>query len=235
MNPDEYVVPSKMPRSQTLRQLWSFLRPYRLVMAGAGVALTVAGSTFLVIPAILRFVIDKGLEAQNAYVLNRSLILMLLAAIVLAVATYGRYTLVSWLGERVVADLRRAAYAHILKLSPAFFEVTRSGDVLSRLSSDASVLQSVVGSTISFALRNCVLLVGGIFMMFTTSVKMATLVLLVIPLVITPIKVFGRKVRKLSKQGPRARCRCQCTHRGNYFRYTYGPGLWPRGLKSRWI
>ena len=112
-----------------LRQLAGFLKPYRWTIAAAGVALTVAGSTFLVIPSILRFVIDKGLNDHNSDVLNHSLILMLLASIVLAGATYARYSLVTWLGERVVADMRRAVYAHILKLSPAFFEVMRSGDI----------------------------------------------------------------------------------------------------------
>ena len=182
-----------------LRALWNFMRPYRMIMAGAGVALTVAGSGVLMIPAILKYVIDKGLLAGNIEVLNHSLILMLFAIVLLACATYARYSLVSWLGERVVADLRRAVYAHILKLSPAFFEVTRSGDILSRLSADASILQSVVGSSISMVLRNCVLLVGGIIMMLTTSLKLTGLVLLVIPVVIVPIIIFGRKVRRLSK------------------------------------
>lgn len=183
-----------------LKRLWGFLKPYRLVIAGAGVALIIAGSTFLIIPAILRYVIDKGLRDHNLVVLNHSLILMLVASVVLAAATFARYSLVSWLGERVVADLRRAVYAHILTLSPAFFEVTRSGDILSRLSSDASILQSMVGSSISVALRNCVLLIGGIIMMLSTSAKMTLMVLLVIPLVVVPIIGFGRKVRRLSKQ-----------------------------------
>jgi ATP-binding cassette subfamily B protein len=187
-------------RAKPWRQLWEFLKPYRFIMAGAGVALTAAGSTFLVIPAILRYVIDRGLTAQNTEVLNHGLILMLAAALVLAVATYARYGLIAWSGERVIADLRRAAYAHILKLSPAFFEVTRSGDILSRLSSDASILQATVGSSISIALRNVVLLVGGIVMMLTTSVKLTLMVLMVIPLVVFPIKAFGRKVKTLSKE-----------------------------------
>ena len=169
------------------------------MMAGAGVSLTVAGLAFLVIPKILRYVIDEGLASGDARVLNHSLIFMLLATIALAGASYARYTLVAWLGERVVADMRRAVYAHILKLSPAFFEVTRSGDILSRLSADAAILQSVIGSTFSFALRNTVLLIGGIGMMLSTSTKLTALVLLVIPVVVAPIIGFGRKVRRLSK------------------------------------
>ncbi|MDE2029010.1 MAG: ATP-binding cassette domain-containing protein [Alphaproteobacteria bacterium] len=182
-----------------LRRLWGFLRPYRLTMLGTGVALLVAGSTFLVIPAILRYVIDNGLKAHNPTVLNHTLLLMMGTAVIFALATYARYGLVSWLGERVVADMRKAVYAHILKLSPAFFEVTSSGDILSRLSSDTAILQALIGSSVSVALRNCVLLAGGLIMMLTTSAKMTGMVLLVIPAVVVPIIAFGRKVKKLSK------------------------------------
>ncbi|MGB9153207.1 MAG: ABC transporter transmembrane domain-containing protein, partial [Alphaproteobacteria bacterium] len=200
MRKNDISAPPSTSGLKPLKQLWGFLQPYRLIIAGTGVALIVAGSTFLVIPAILRHVIDKGLNDNNAVVLNHSLVLMLFAAVVLAGATFARYTMVSWLGERVVADLRRAVYSHILTLSPEFFEVTRSGDILSRLSSDASILQTIVGSSISVALRNSVLLIGGIIMMLTTSAKLTAMVLLVIPLVVIPIKIFGRKVKRLSKQ-----------------------------------
>ncbi|MDE1901828.1 MAG: ATP-binding cassette domain-containing protein [Alphaproteobacteria bacterium] len=191
------------PRSKTglkpLRRLWAFLLPYRLIMLGTGVALLVAGSAFLVIPAIFRYAIDYGFQTHNERVLDKILVAGLVTALVMAGATYARYGLVSWLGERVVADMRRAVYAHILTLSPAFFEITRSGDILSRLSADTGILQSLVGSSISVALRNCVLLVGGIVMMLTTSAKLTGMVLLVIPAVVIPIIVFGRKVRVLSK------------------------------------
>lgn len=191
------------PRSKTglkpLRRLWAFLLPYRLIMLGTGVALLIAGSAFLVIPAIFRYAIDYGFQTHNERVLDKILVAGLATALVMAVATYARYGLVSWLGERVVADMRRAVYAHILTLSPAFFEITRSGDILSRLSADTGILQSLVGSSISVALRNCVLLIGGIVMMLTTSAKLTGMVLLVIPAVVIPIIVFGRKVRVLSK------------------------------------
>lgn len=195
------IPPSTPARTglKPLRQLWGFLRPYRRTMVATGIALTLAGGTFLIIPAIVRYAVDHGFVSRNAAVLNSTLIFFLAASAVLAGATYARYTMVSWLGERVVADMRRAVYAHILTLSPAFFEITRSGDILSRLSSDTSILQSLIGSSISVALRNCVLLVGGIVMMFSTSPKMTAMVLLVIPIVVIPIKIFGRKVRALSK------------------------------------
>ncbi len=200
MSLNDTPAPPLTSRLKPWRQLWGFLKPYRLMIAGACIALTAAGSTFLVIPSTLRYVIDQGLKAHNTEVLNKGLILMLLASLALAAATYARYSLVAWLGERVIADLRRAAYAHILKLSPAFFEVTRSGDILSRMSSDAAILQTVVGSSLSMALRNGVLLIGGIGMMLATSMRLTGMVLMVIPMVVLPIKAFGRKVKHLSKQ-----------------------------------
>ena len=186
-------------RLSPLRQLWPFLKPYRLIMVGAALALTIAGTTVLSIAGGLRYVIDRGFAAHDPAMLDHTLFLLLLAITILALSTYVRYGLVSWLGERVVADLRRAVYDHILTLSPAFFEVTRSGDILSRLSSDTSILQSLIGSSISIALRNSVLLIGGTAMMLTTSPRLTGFVLLGIPLVITPIVFFGRRVRRLSK------------------------------------
>lgn len=192
--------PQRTPSNlKILRQLRPYIAPYKLVILGAAVALLIAGMTTLLIVGGPRYVIDQGFAATNPAMLNKTLFWLLGAIVILAVATYTRYSCVTWLGERVVADLRRSVYDHILKLSPAFFEVTRSGDVLARLSSDASILQTLIGSSISVALRNCVLLTGGIIMMLTTSAKMTGLVLLGIPLVVIPIIFIGRKVRRLSK------------------------------------
>ena len=182
-----------------LRQIMPYLAPYKLAIAGAGFAILMAGSTVLAIVGGIRYVIDNGFLAGNATQLDQTLIGLLCAIMALAIATFSRYTLVSWLGERVVSDLRRAVYAHILKLSPAYFETARSGDILSRLSSDTTILQTLIGSSISVALRNTVLLVGGIIMMLLTSAKLTGLVLLVIPVVVVPIIFFGRKVKRLSR------------------------------------
>ncbi len=190
---------TKPSNLQPLRQIWPYLRPYKLQIAGAAVALAFAGGTVLSIVGGLRYVIDKGFLASDPHMLDTTLFRLLIAIVVLAAATFGRYSLVTWLGERVVADLRRAVYGHILTLSPGFFEVTRSGDILSRLSSDTGILQSLIGSSISVALRNTVLLLGGIVMMSLTSAKLTGLVLLGIPVVVAPIVFFGRKVRRLSK------------------------------------
>lgn len=200
-SPDNLALAGKSPSSglRSLRLILPYLAPYKGAIAGAAVALLVAGVTVLSIVSSLRYVIDKGFAAGDPSMLDHTLFRLLGAIVILAIATYSRYSLVTWLGERVVADLRRAVYNHILKLSPAFFEVTRSGDILSRLSADTSVLQTLIGSSISVALRNCVLLGGGLVMMLTTSPKLTGLVLLGIPVVVAPIVFLGRKVRRLSK------------------------------------
>lgn len=190
-----------LPRKNigTLRRLIPYLRPYRLLMAGAGIALVVAAGTVLAIGAGLRAVIDRGFIAADPAMLDYSLLALMAAILVLAASTYARFSLVSWLGERVVADLRRAIYSHILNLSPAYFETARSGDILSHITTDTGVLQNVVGSTLSMALRNVLILGGGIVMMALTSPRLCGLVAFVIPLVIAPIIFFGRKVRRLSR------------------------------------
>jgi len=190
---------SRTSSFKTLRQLAPYVAPYRKQVLSAGVALLVAGGTVLSIVRGLRYVIDQGFAEGNPALLDHTLFKLMGAIIVLAASTYSRYSLVTWLGERVVADLRRAVYAHILKLSPAFYEITRSGDILSRLSADTGILQSLIGSSISVALRNCVLLIGGIVMMLLTSAKLTGFVLLGIPAVVVPIIFLGRKVRRLSK------------------------------------
>lgn len=181
------------------RHLKPYIRTYRLAIFGAAVALLIAGGTMLSIVGGLRYVIDKGFVAHDPAMLDHTLAQLLLAILVLALATFSRYSIVTWLGERIVADLRQAVYGHILKLSPVFFETTRSGDILSRLSSDTAVLQSLLGSTLSVALRNGVLFLGGITMMLLTSPRLTGLVIIGIFCVVSPIVFFGRKVRRLSK------------------------------------
>lgn len=199
--PDSFPKAQVSQRSSSLpilRRLKPFLLPYKYVVLGALCALSISGAAFLCIPGGLRYVIDNGLVADNPAMLDRTLFYMLFAILLLAAATYVRYSLVTWLGERVVADMRRAVYDHILKLSPAFFESARSGDLLSRLSADSSLLQGL-SSSISMALRNFVLLIGGIFMMMTTSFRLTCFVLIGIPIVIAPIILVLRAVRHLSR------------------------------------
>jgi len=182
-----------------LRRLVGFLRPYVGRVAWAGVALVVAATTVLALGQGLRHLIDTGFAAGDASLLDRALLVMFGGIAVLAAATFARFYLVSWLGERVVADVRRTVYDHVLSLSPGFFEVTRTGEVLSRLTTDTTLLQTVIGSSVSVALRNALLFIGGTVMLAITSPKLTGLVALVVPLVIVPIIVFGRRVRRLSR------------------------------------
>jgi ATP-binding cassette subfamily B protein len=184
----------------SLLPLLPFLRPYRLRILGAGVALIVSSVMVLLLGQGVRHVVDQGLSAANGALLNQTVGALLAVILVLAVSTYGRFFLVSWLGERVVADLRTAIFDRIVALSPAYFETTKTGEVLSRLTTDTTLLQTVIGSSISLALRNSLILVGGLVMLVVTSAKLAGLVLVVVPFVVVPILFFGRRVRSLSRR-----------------------------------
>ncbi len=183
----------------SLSGLFPFLRPYRVVICGAGMALIVAAGTVLAIGAGLRILIDRGFSAGDPHLLDLALVAMMGAVIILALATFARFHLVSWLGERVVADIRRTIFDRAILLSPSFYETRPVADLLSRLVADTAVLQSTIGSSVSVALRNLLLLCGGITLLFITSAKLTGLVLLVVPLVVAPILIFGRKVRALSR------------------------------------
>lgn len=182
-----------------LRQLWPFLRPYRLQIGGATVALMVAAATVLGLGLGLRRLVDEGFASGSTALLDQAVLVLFGVVLLLALSSYARFYLVSWIGERVVADIRKAVFARVIALSPAFYEVTRTGEILTRLTTDTSVLQLVVGTSASIALRNALMLVGGLILLMITSAKLTGLVLLVVPLVLVPILVFGRKVRALSR------------------------------------
>ena len=182
-----------------LRRLVPFLLPYKLRILGAMVALTVAAGTVLGLGQGMRVLIDQGFAGGDTSLLDRALLVLLGVIALMAASTYGRFYLVSWIGERVVADIRRAVYDHVLTLSPGFFETTKTGEILSRLTTDTTLLQVVVGSSASIALRNALLFLGGTGMLLVTSPKLTGLVALVVPLVVAPIVFFGRRVRKLSR------------------------------------
>ena len=182
-----------------LKRLLPFLAPYRPQMAGALLALTLAAGAVLGMGQGMRVLVDSGFAAGDPAVLDNALLALLGVIAVMAAATFGRFFLVSWIGERVVADIRRAVFNHVLTLSPGYFETAKTGEILTRLTTDTEVLQVVVGSSASVALRNVLLFCGGLAMLLVTSVKMTLLVLLAAPLVVFPIIFFGRKVRKLSR------------------------------------
>ena len=195
-------LPSERPAGQDLRRLahlFRFTRPYIWPMAGAGLALVVAAMTMLSIGSGLRYLIDEGFGAGDTSLLDRAVLILFGVSVILAAATFTRFYLVSWVGERVVADIRKAVFNHIIGLSPGFFEMTRTGEVVSRLTTDTTLLQVVVGSSVSVALRNSLLMIGGLVMLFVTSAKLTLLTLAVVPLVVAPIVIFGRRVRKLSR------------------------------------
>ena len=181
-----------------LAALWPYLAPYSGAIAGALAALLVAAGTVLALGQGLRFMVDRGFGGNEA-VLDRALVVLLGVVALLAVATYARFYLVSWVGERFVADLRRAVFGHLLGLSPGFFETTRTGEVLSRLTTDTTLLQVVIGSALSVALRNTLLCIGGIVLLAVTSPKLTGFVLLCVPVVVVPIVVIGRTVRRRSR------------------------------------
>ncbi len=175
------------------------MRPYRQRILAAAVALVVAAGSVLAIGQGLKLVIDRGIAAGNPGMLNEALVGLLAVIVIMSGATFGRFYLVTWLGERVTADLRRAVFEHILKLSPAFFEVTRTGEVISRLTNDTSLLETVVGSSASFALRNFLLMIGAFVLLAHTSPRLTVLVLIGVPVVFLPIIIAGRRVRRLSR------------------------------------
>jgi ATP-binding cassette subfamily B protein len=189
-----------MNRFAGLRLLGPYLRPHRGRAALALLSLLVAAGTVLAFGACLRALIDKGFAQGRPDVLNYALASLLVVALVLAIASGSRFYLVSWLGERVVSNLRRDLFAHVVRLGPAWFEIKRSGDVMSRISSDAQLIEQVIGSSASVALRNTLMCAGGIVMLVVTNPKLALLVLAVVPVVVAPIIIFGRKVRALSRE-----------------------------------
>jgi len=182
-----------------IRALWPFVRPYWGTLTAALVALTFAAAATLVLPISARGMIDHGFTEANLEIVGRYFLLALAACVFLGVASGSRFYFVSWLGERVVADLRREVYARLLSLTPEFFARTRTGEVLSRLTTDTTLIQTVVGSSASMALRHLFVFIGGSVMMAVTSPTLAGLVALGVPLVILPIILYGRAVRRLSR------------------------------------
>ena len=183
--------------------LLPFLRPYRRQFFFAAIALVVAAGATLAIPYAFKQMIDLGFGAaagtRSIRHVDATFLALFGVATVLAVATAARYFTVSWLGERVTADIRSAVYAHVVNQSPEFFETTQSGEVLSRITTDTTLIQAVVGTSISMALRNILLFVGGLAMLFFTSVKLSSIILALLVMVVVPIVLFGRRVRKLSR------------------------------------
>ncbi|MDP2820054.1 MAG: ABC transporter transmembrane domain-containing protein [Polaromonas sp.] len=193
--------PKGAPRS--LSGLLPFLRPYRGRIVLAGFFLVMAAVATLVFPLALRSLIDGGLNAADkgaqVLALREHFVALFAVAVALALFSAGRFYMVSWLGERVTADLRNAVYGHVVRQSPEFFETTQTGEVLSRLTGDTTLVQTVVGSSLSMGLRNAVMGVGALGMLVYTNPYLMVQVLGVLVLIVLPSVWFGRRVRKLSR------------------------------------
>jgi ATP-binding cassette subfamily B protein len=186
-------------RKNSLRRLAGFLAPYRARVAVAVIALIVAAGCVLALGQGLKYVVDNGFGSGDPRLLNQALGAMIGVAIALSLATFFRFYLMMTTGERVVTDLRRAVFDHILALEPAFFDATRTGDVISRLTNDTLQLQQVIGYGLSMFVRNSLMMAGAAVMLFVTSWKLALLVLLGVPATLIPILFMGRRVRRLSR------------------------------------
>jgi len=190
---------AKSKNMGALRQLWPFLTPYRRLMALALGALTLTACVSLILPLAVRRVVDN-FDVQAGQLLDRYFAAALGIAALLAVGTALRYYLVTRLGERVVADIRTAVFDRMIGMSPSFFENIMTGEVLSRITTDTTLILSVIGSSVSIALRNFLIFIGGLILLMITSFKLTALVLLLVPAVIVPIVVLGRRLRVLSRE-----------------------------------
>lgn len=190
---------SRRPRLKPLARLLPFLLRYRGHLACALVSLVIAAGATLAIPLAVRRMIDFGFSADNAALIHQYFATLLGVAVVLALASAARLYFVSWLGERVVADLRIAVFDHLTRLSLPFFEATRSGELMSRLTADTTQIKAAFGASASIALRNLVMFVGAAVMMAVTSPWLSALVLIAIPFIVLPLVLFGRRVRGLSR------------------------------------
>jgi len=182
-----------------IRRLVTYFRPYKWRVLVATIALFIAAGTMLGLGQGLRWMVDSGLAGGNSDMLDQSLLVLLAVVVVLSGATAVRYYSVTWIGERIAADLRKSVFDHLITLEPGFFEEQHTGELLSRLTADTTVLQSVIGTSVSIALRNILILIGGTVLLAITSPKLTGLVSLCVPLVIGPIVIYGRRVRRLAR------------------------------------
>ncbi|MCY3983772.1 MAG: ABC transporter transmembrane domain-containing protein [Roseovarius sp.] len=182
-----------------LSELWRFASPYLTLLCSSVCALVLTATLSLVLPLAVRRVVDN-FSAEDGILLNYYFMASIVIAGLLAIGTGLRYALVTKLGERVVADIRKAVFEHVLRMSPVFFERIMTGEILSRVTTDTTLIQSVVGSSISIALRNALIFIGGLIMMLVTSAKLTMMVLLLVPLILVPILSLSRKLRRLSRE-----------------------------------
>ena len=187
-------------RWQSIKKAAQFIAPYQRQVIYSLLALLFTATITLSIGQGIRLLIDQGFATQSKDLLSQYVVIFLLLVIALAIGTFTRYYWVTWLGERVIADIRSKVFNHLIHLHPGFFEENRSLEIQSRLTADMTLLQTVIGSSVSFALRNLIMMIGGIIWLFITNTKLAALVTICVPLVVIPILIYGRRVRHLSRQ-----------------------------------
>ncbi|WP_414863692.1 ABC transporter transmembrane domain-containing protein [Pseudomonas chlororaphis] len=192
-----FMLSSRQRRA--IRLASRFIAPYRWQALGALLALVVTAGITLSMGQGIRLLVDLGFMTGSPDLLNQSIGLFLLLVLGLAVGTFVRFYLVSWIGERCVADIRRQVFNHLIYLHPGFYENNRSSEIQSRLTADTTLLQSVIGSSLSLFLRNALMVIGGIVLLFVTNPKLTSIVVIALPLVLVPILIFGRRVRSLSR------------------------------------
>jgi ATP-binding cassette, subfamily B, bacterial len=196
----QHQVSDKKTRWQLVKALSGFVMPYRRQIFYSLVALLFTAAITLSIGQGIRLLIDHGFATQSRMLLGQYVLIFLCLVLALAAGTFTRYYWVTWLGERVIADIRCKVFNHLIHLHPGFFEKNRGAEIQSRLTADMTLLQSVIGSSISFALRNLIMMIGGIIWLFVTNAKLTAIVLICVPLVVAPILIFGRRVRGLSRE-----------------------------------
>ncbi len=187
-------------RLSILRQLGQFAKPYQGTLIAAGIALIFTAAITLSMGQGVRILIDDGFGSGSKELLNQAVGILLALSLLMAAGTFVRFYLVSWLGERISADIRDAVFSNVISLHPSYFEDNRSGEIMSRLTTDTTLLQTIIGSSFSMALRSSLTLVGAMIMLFVTNLKLTAMVLATVPLVLMPIILYGRKVRNLSNQ-----------------------------------
>lgn len=190
---------SKTPTNRELLRALRFLKPYLRQIVWASIALVFTAGLSLGLVQYVRIIVDQGFVASSTASLNQAIVGFMVIAFLQALGTFARFYWVSWLGERVTADIRKAVYSHIISLHPGYFEANLSGEIQSRITTDTTLIQSVIGSSASVALRNLLIMVGGTVFLFVTNPRLTSVVLICIPLVIGPIMYFGRRVRRLSR------------------------------------
>ncbi|MCG9577613.1 ABC transporter ATP-binding protein/permease [Vibrio tubiashii] len=183
-----------------LLELVNFIKPYKLKVAAALIALIVTASLTLSVGQGVRILIDQGFAQQSVQELGSAIGFILVVTLLISIGTFFRFYLVSSVGERVSADIRLAVFNHIITLHPSYFETNGSGDIMSRITTDTTLLQSIIGSSFSMAMRSALMCIGAVIMLFATNIKLTLIVLASVPFILVPILFYGRRVRALSRQ-----------------------------------